>query len=107
MESLFLKHITRDYIEKNGITNIQDAVEVVNVIQYAVKGNLIPKKVRRHYTIVKEFERMSQEHTTLSKTKIIKCMAENLDVHENTIWNVLKDHSDKYQRSVVDLLDAI
>ena len=99
MESLFLKHITRDYIEAHGLTKIQDAVDVVNVIQYAVRGNLIPKKVRRHFTIIKEFERMSQEYPTLSKTKIIKEMAERMDVHENTVWNILKDHSEKYQRN--------
>jgi len=94
MRSLFIKHFVRDlFTQSPAQMEIRQATAMVD---FLITRGLIPDRTIRHYTIIREFEELSMVKPHLTKTTIIKALAQQLALHENTIWNVIKDYRDKY-----------
>ena len=48
------------------------------------------------FVILNDYDRLMQIQKFKNKTQTIKYISQNYDLHENTIWNILKDHRDKF-----------
>ena len=69
-----------------------------NLLDYIIQHNLITEETIRHYVILCEYESLMSLRKYKNKTTTIKAISTRLSVHENTIWNVLKDHKNKFQK---------
>jgi len=86
-QKLFQEHLLAEYRRSangNGTTNEP-------LLTYLLQHNLVPAITIRRYVILREFERRYQQNGH-HKTKTVLQTATDLQVSENTVWTVLKDH---------------
>lgn len=100
LQDLFIDHVITDF-QRSGVNNIP-AGRLRKMIVFLIHSQLISTKTIRHFTIIREYEKMVEQGKFRNKTLLIRVMARQLDTHENTIWNILKDHQVKYQSPRVE-----
>lgn len=93
-QDLFIKYLIKDF-QDFGIKNISDE-KLRKIIVFLIHSRLISTKTIRHFTLIREYETMAEQGKFRNKTLLIRAMAKRLNMHENTIWNILKDHKMKY-----------
>jgi len=67
-----------------------------HLLDYMMKLGLISGDSIRHYTLLTEFAEMSRLGLYSNKTQTVKALAQKYTIHENTVWNVLRGHRDKF-----------
>lgn len=96
-QDLFIDYLIQDLQELKGVNLSTNKLR--KVIIFLINSGLISTTTIRHFTVIREYEKMVDQGTFRNKTLLIRAMARRFDTHENTIWNILKDHKLKYQSS--------
>ncbi|MEO0472389.1 MAG: hypothetical protein AAF206_22390 [Bacteroidota bacterium] len=68
----------------------------VHLLSYLVRHHLIDETSLRHYVILESYQKMLEEGQYRSKNAMVKILAQQLCMHENSIYNVIKDHKNKF-----------
>lgn len=89
----FVKKDFHDYCEEN---NLEPSNE--NLIRFLCSHNFIKKKTKLRYMIKKAFN-IFYPQNGFHKTNTVYDLAALFDVHENTIWNVLKNYNFEFENS--------
>lgn len=96
-QDLFVTYLIQEFRDL-GIRNVPDQ-KLRRIAVFLIQSQLISTKTIRHFTIIREYEKMVGQGKFRNKTLLIRALARKLATHENTIWNILKDHRMKYQSS--------
>lgn len=99
-QDLFVTYLVQEFRDL-GIRNVPDQ-KLRRIALFLIQSQLISTKTIRHFTIIREYEKMAEQGKFRNKTLLIRAMARKLGTHENTIWNILKDHKVKYQSSLTE-----
>ncbi len=94
MKEAFIAHVFSNfqrYCAGKGL-----APSTSSLLDYLLAGNLIPMASMHHYTILNEYKAWSAAGKYRNKTETIRALAKTYGLHENTVWNVLKDHEGKF-----------
>ena len=94
MKEAFIAHVFSNfqrYCATKGLTP-----STASLLEYLLAGNLIPTTSVHHYTILNEYKAWSAAGKYRNKTETIRALATAYGLHENTVWNVLKDHEGKF-----------
>lgn len=94
LQSLFTSHLLKRFFGPDSRRYGKRPVE--RLIHFLIDQGIITRRTIRHYTVLAEYADMQQSGIYKNKTQIIKVLARRLQLHENTIWNILKDHQTKY-----------
>ena len=94
LEQVFLLHLLSNY--QRACTEDECLPRPDHFAHFLVDHQLISLESLRHYAIIHEFEASTATQKYRNKTQTIEALAERFGVHQNTIWNVLKDHKDKF-----------
>jgi len=92
----FLIHLIKNFqaycTEKRLRPNIS------NLLNFLLQHQLFDADTIRHYVVLNEFEAWTKSSHFSNKTQTIRQIAVRYSLHENTIWNILKDHKHKFQQ---------
>lgn len=94
MYESFISHVFSNY--SRHCTDKQLQPNTANFLDYLMTQNLIYEDAVRHYVILEEFEQMMEMRKFKNKTQTVKSLARSFNLHENTIWHILKTHHDKF-----------
>ncbi|MDN5201347.1 hypothetical protein QQ008_08240 [Fulvivirgaceae bacterium BMA10] len=92
-EKLFKHHLIRNY--KSYLKENKIAHSPSNLIDYLLKHNIIDITTVRRYAILHEFHILYPKNS-YHKTNTVIDLAIEFDVHENSIWTILKDHARRF-----------
>jgi len=70
--------------------------EAERMINFLIAHNFLTNQVIRHFTVIAEFTAITEKKSFKNKTQVVKAISLKYDLHENTIWNIIKDHSHKF-----------
>ncbi|MEL6699852.1 MAG: transposase family protein [Bacteroidota bacterium] len=96
MKALFFKHLLKEYISQTSVSPTPNPWGLSDMLEFLVEHKLIPERSIRHYTIVLEYKELEKILPHMTKTSRIKMLARQMGVHENTVWNVIKDYQDRF-----------
>lgn len=65
--------------------------ELDDVLDFLMENNFFSEASIKRYTVKKKYKSLDDKGTTISKMKTIKDIAINYEIHENTVWNILKN----------------
>jgi hypothetical protein len=74
----------------------EESPDVMNLLRYLLRYRIFDTKTIRHFTILMEYRAMEEMDRYRNKTTAIQVIARKFGVHENTVWNILKDHDRKF-----------
>ncbi|RMG69654.1 MAG: hypothetical protein D6722_09845 [Bacteroidetes bacterium] len=97
MKERFIHHLFANfgqYCTSRGLTP-----DTAHLLSYLIEQGVIYEEAMRHYVILYGYDSLRRSHTYKNKTQTIRALAAQLHLHENTIWNVLKDHRGKFGAS--------
>lgn len=94
MREAFIAHIFSNY--QRHCSGLGIAPNTASFLDFLLRHQLIVPKEIHHYTILKEYQAWRDQETHRNKTETIRALAAAYGLHENTIWNVLKDHDGKF-----------
>ena len=61
-----------------------------NFITFLIDQNLIPSVSIKRYTVIKEFENLTQK-TDSKKTKMVLALSDKFNIPERTVWAILNN----------------
>ncbi|RMG20985.1 MAG: hypothetical protein D6730_19060 [Bacteroidetes bacterium] len=70
--------------------------ELKRVVHFLISNKFIDNQTIRHFTVIAEFHTSIEKQSYKNKTQAVKAIAHKYGLHENTIWNILKDHRHKF-----------
>lgn len=70
------------------------------LLEYMLSKRLLKRSDIHHYVVLHEYRRLRQLHTYKNKTQTIRAIAHTYELHENTVWNILKDHKHKFESNI-------
>jgi len=94
MKHPFIYHLINTYQFHNKEPYL--ATDLWKFAAYLLDRNIISKPTQTHYTILSEFHTFYGRSEYSSKAQIIRVLAKQYHLHENTIKNILKDHKEKF-----------
>ncbi|RMG73539.1 MAG: hypothetical protein D6722_03635 [Bacteroidetes bacterium] len=94
LHQLFITHLLRKYFNSRRSRYGQKPVR--QILEYLITHRFISHKTIRHFAVLSEYEQMMASGLYKNKTQVIKILADRLGLHENTIWNIIKDHQTKF-----------
>lgn len=107
MESIFNKSF-KDHLVSNYFSTTQKKIKFSQysvLIDFIIENQLIPRKVLRIYTVINEYSYMLEEKRYKNKTQLIKAISCKFNLHENTVWNIVRDHYDSFEAHETKILD--
>lgn len=78
-------------------TNMRLIPNISNLMNFLLRHKLFNLDTIRHYVVLNDYEAWLESPHYANKTQTIKAIAERYGLHENTIWNILKDHKNKFE----------
>lgn len=96
LQELFIAHLLRRFFGTTGSRYGRRPVR--QMLDFLIAHRFITRKTIRHFTVLSEYEQMMDSGAFKNKTQAIKALADRLALHENTVWNILKDHQTKFER---------
>lgn len=94
MKDAFIQHLLASY--QSFCMNKQVIPSMINFLDYLINYNFISDTSVRHYVLLQEFERRKGNEDKKNKTQIVKEMSHTFSIHETSVWNILKDHKEKF-----------
>jgi len=91
----FKNHLVSNYLSKNPKKIMFS--HYFKLIDFLTEDQIIPKKQVRIYTVINEYKYLLEEKKHKNKTQLIKAISEKFDLHENTIWNIVRDHLNSFE----------
>lgn len=95
ISSVYVNHLLGAYQEYCAASNCNPNPD--HLLRYLIERNFISAESMRHYAVIKEYKAMRATKRFGTKTKTIETLASRFGVHENTIWNILKDQRNKFK----------
>lgn len=94
LEERFITHLLRKFFERKGSRYGHQPVR--QMLRFLIAHGLITRKTIRHFVVLSEYEEMLTSGDYKNKTQVIRALSEELGLHENTIWNIIKDYHATY-----------
>lgn len=94
------KEGAKDFILNDYLAHYPQNIRISHyfeLIDFLIEEKIIPPKNVRIYTVINEFKFAMEEKRFKNKTKLVKSISEKLGLHENTIWNIIRDHTDSFK----------
>ncbi|WNJ16475.1 hypothetical protein [Pontibacter sp. G13] len=91
----FIGHLLANYPSDS--QKVQRPESLEEFVNYLLEIRLISEQNVRHYLVLHEYRSLRAERAYRNKSQTIRAMAENFSLHENTIWNILKDQYMKFE----------
>jgi hypothetical protein len=66
------------------------------LLSYMLDQKLVPDTIMRQYVVLHTFRKLQSAPDAPSKTALVRKLAGMFELHENTVWNLLKDHGGKW-----------
>lgn len=95
MEGVFKKYLLQAFNENKETTLLDENIE--HFLDYLLEHQLIDDITVRRYTIIKEFEKEYPKHNG-HKTQTVYTIANKFNVSDRTVWTVLKDHQNRFDK---------
>ncbi len=67
-----------------------------NFLDFLLTLEMISEATIKHFVLLQEYRMMESQFLGKNKTERVQMLAQKYGLHPNTIWNVLKDHKDKF-----------
>lgn len=67
------------------------------LIDFLTNDHIIPKKQVRIYTVTNEYKYLIEGKKYKNKTQLVKSISKKYGLHENTVWNIVRDHLDSFE----------
>lgn len=94
MHESFISHVFGNY--RKYCTDKRIQPNTANFLDFLIARNLIYEEAVRHYVILEEFKMLMLMKKCKNKTQTVKSIARAYNLHENTIWHILKVHQEKF-----------
>lgn len=73
--------------------NIIDSLDTF--ITYLIDHRIIETSTIKRYTILKEYSKIIDN--SKHKTEAVNTLSERFNISERTVWNIIKDHKDRFE----------
>lgn len=94
IDEVFVSHVLMNY--QNYCVGQQAIPSMGNFLEYLLDHNLITENTIRHYVVLNEFQKGQKTKKYITKTEAVNDLANIFGFHPNSIWNILKDHKEKF-----------
>lgn len=91
----FKDHLINNYLAKH--SQRIKVSHYFELIDFLTQNQIIPKKVVRMYSVLNEYKYLYEEKRYKNKTRLVKAISQKFELHENTVWNIVKDHSCNFE----------
>lgn len=82
----FKEKILNDYCKSSGEEETE--IDVNSFLDFLIDINMLPNRHRFQYLVIKKYQVLKDKG--VRKTDAVYQLADEFDVHENTIWNIFK-----------------
>ena len=89
------KHSVNEQFRQNDFSQLSDN-DIQDFVKYLIECKVIPNVTVKIYTVLAEFEKLSEVHPDKNKSECVAVISEKLGLDKHIIWNILKDHKGKY-----------
>ncbi|MEZ4687216.1 MAG: hypothetical protein R3B47_14460 [Bacteroidia bacterium] len=66
------------------------------LLSYMLEQKLVSDTIMRQYVVLQTFRKLRSAPNPPTKTALVRKLAVMFELHENTVWNLLKDHAGKW-----------
>lgn len=66
------------------------------LLSYMLEQKLVSDAIMRQYVVLQTFRKLQRAPNAPTKTSLVRKLAGMYELHENTVWNLLKDHAEKW-----------
>lgn len=82
----FKEKILKDYYKFLGQEETE--IDIHSFLDFLIDVNILPNRHRFQYLVIKKYQVLKDKG--VRKTDAVYQLADEFDVHENTIWNIFK-----------------
>lgn len=76
--------------QKDGVS-----VDCAEIVEFLIESNIISSKQIRRHAIQEDFRHYERQKIGRNKSQIVRLLARQYGVHENTVWQILAEKASK------------